>query len=124
MKSITVQGLNFDAPEPYSAGHVLLANEANQLNTVFAENLRNNFASAVKDAKSDHGDKLPADVIEDLRNQFESYAATYQFGAKRVGEVDPVRYIKSKKDTLTDEQKMAICESMGIEFKPKKSKAA
>ena len=85
MKSITIQGINFDAPSPYTSGHVLTANESDVLNQTFAENLRNNFASAVKDAKADHGDKLPANVVEELLNQFESYASTYQFGVRRVG---------------------------------------
>ncbi len=45
---ITIQGANFNAPQPYDEGHVLTVNEASALNQVFAENLRNNFAARIK----------------------------------------------------------------------------
>lgn len=120
MKSILIQGYNFDAPEPYSAGHVLTEVESGVLNQTFAENLRNNFAGDVKDAIATHGKTLPAEVVESLRDSFESYAKTYQFGVRRAGEVDPVRLIRNKADAMTDEQKQAIAAALGLEFKPKK----
>ena len=47
---ITIQGMGFAVPIVYAEGHPLTANQAAALNQVLAENLRNNFASKVKEA--------------------------------------------------------------------------
>lgn len=119
-KSITIQGIAFNAPSPYVAGHVLTEVESEVLNQTFAENLRNNFAPQVKDAKATNGEKLSSTVIDALQDEFELYAKSYQFGVRRVGEIDPVRLVRNKAATLTDEQKAAIAESLGFTFKPGK----
>lgn len=124
MKTIVVQGIEFSAPEPYTAGHVLLDNEASALNQTYAENLRNNFAGNVKEAKEAHGERLPSNIVEQLRDEFESYAASYTFGVRRAGEVDPVRLVRNKAASFTEEQKRAMAEAMGLEYRPIKSKAA
>lgn len=120
MTTITIQGYEFDAPSPYAEGHVMLANEASALNQTFAENLRNNFAKTVATAKEANGDKLPADVITALHAEFDDYAANYQFGVRRPGEVDPVRLVQKKGASLTEDQKKAMCLAMGLEYRPAK----
>ncbi len=86
---ITIAGHPFHAPVPYSEGHQLRANEANALNQVFHENLRNNFAKKVKDAK-DSG----AFDHQALQDSFLEYARNYQFGVRALGgggaSADPV----------------------------------
>lgn len=71
METITVAGREFTAPVPYSAGHVLTDNEAAALNQTFHENLRNNFAKKAKDGGT--------------QADFDEYASTYSFGARRAG---------------------------------------
>lgn len=85
---IKVEGLIFSAPRPYSAGHVLLENEANSLNQTLAENLRNNYAKAVKAWKEEQtkagvGIVEGSDAPEDLQADFTTYAADYEFGSRR-----------------------------------------
>jgi hypothetical protein len=87
-RRIKVEGLIFNAPAPYKAGHPLTENEANTLNQTFAENLRNNFAKKVKTAKEaaqKNGGAFPSDgeaAPDDLQQEFTSYATDYEFGTR------------------------------------------
>lgn len=94
-KTITIQGLNFDVTAPYGEGHQITEAEAKALNQVRAENIRNNFAKRIKDAKEKHGDELPQEVVQELTAAVAEYDASYEFtlantgnGAARV--TDPV----------------------------------
>jgi hypothetical protein len=83
---ITVAGMIFAAPAPYTEGHTLTANEAAVLNQTLAENLRNNFASQVKkavDAAAVEGAE-PVDEAA-LSEAFTTYVAGYEFGVRRTG---------------------------------------
>lgn len=76
---ITIQGQTFRVPLRYAAGHALNEGEAGALNQTFHENLRNNFASKVRDgaeAGVDH---------EVLQQQLDDYANDYQFGVRTGG---------------------------------------
>ena len=90
-RRIKVEGLIFNAPAPYKAGHPLNENEANTLNQTFAENLRNNFAKKVKTARTEaqkNGTEFPQDGEEapqDLQQEFSSYANDYEFGTRAAG---------------------------------------
>jgi hypothetical protein len=76
---ITIQGQAFRVPLRYKAGDVLKENEAGALNQTFHENLRNNFASRVRDG-------VEANVpIETLQQQLDDYANDYQFGVRTGG---------------------------------------
>lgn len=90
---ITVQGLTFNAPQPYAAGHVLTEGEASALNQTLAENLRNNFAPKVKSAIAEFrkANEIAEDVEvgvdrldkEELDRAFLEYAQAYEFGVRR-----------------------------------------
>lgn len=90
-RRIKVEGLIFSAPAPYKAGHVLEENEAATLNQTYSENLRNNFAKAVKKYKEEaekNGAAALADGAEapaDLQNEFNEYASDYKFGVRTGG---------------------------------------
>lgn len=87
---ISIQGLTFQAPQPYAAGHVLTDNEALALNTLLAENLRNNFTRKVK-AKSNGGTRdLTTEDKGVLESEFEEYATTYRLGVAASPSRDPV----------------------------------
>lgn len=77
---ITIAGKTFNAPQPYAAGHELTANEASALNQTYAENLRNNFASKVKEA--DEAGSFDQDVFQ---SKFDEYADEYEFGVRTGG---------------------------------------
>lgn len=84
---ITVQGVTLTVPAPFVEGHVLRANEAGVLNQTYAENLRNNFAAAVKKAK-DEAEKAGTAVDgEKLQSELDAYVVTYDFGIRRGGGV-------------------------------------
>jgi hypothetical protein len=94
--SITVQGLSFDAPQPYKSGpRELTEGEASALNQTLAENLRNNFAPKVKLAMEEYrkanGLAEDAEVGVDqldhdsLVESFDKYADEYEFGIRRAG---------------------------------------
>lgn len=97
---IQIQGHTFTYSTPYVAGACTLSEgEANQLNSVRGENLRNNFASKVKDAKAEavkargEGAELTEEEIAGLVSEFASYDSQYQFAGKRIsrGPADPVK---------------------------------
>lgn len=96
--TITIQGLNFAVPTPYAEGHTLTAPEANALNNLLGENLRNNFAAQIKkilepkDAPKREVAQLTAEELAKLQTDFAAYAAEYKLSGKRSAKapVDPV----------------------------------
>lgn len=130
--SILIQGVMFPVKAPYAEGHPLTAGEASQLNQVLAENLRNNFAGKVKDAKAAayveanggkaedvtdaqlKGVTLDDAVIESLRAEFTEYAETYEFGVRRGGRImDPV---EREINRMAEEAVKAAIKGKGIKL--------
>ncbi len=93
---VTISGVPFEVPEPFTEGHVLRANEANVLNQTYAENIRNNFAGVVKKAQEKakaEGREMSEGEVLELATQLETYISEYDFGARRGtprAAVDPV----------------------------------
>lgn len=74
-QTVTIQGSQFTIPAPFMAGHVVNDNQAAALNQLFAENIRNNFASKMKSAK-EKGEPIPG------QTELDRYAASYEFGVR------------------------------------------
>ena len=74
---IKIQGHFFLAPSPFEDGHACNSAEAEALNSLLGENLRNNFAAQMKRAATE-GKDIPG------QEEFSAYADTYAFGQKRV----------------------------------------
>ena len=98
-RPLVIQGLTFSYSARYAEGHPLTQVEANALNQLMGENLRNNFASQIKKAvdaqpKDEAGNPVPLspDQIAKLQSDFAAYAASYEFSAARGPRsvVDPV----------------------------------
>lgn len=86
-RTMRCQGFELAVETPYAEGHVLLANEAEVLNQTLVENLRNNFASRIR-ARQDEGEKagsVYAPDLTELQDEFDEYAASYEFGVRRAG---------------------------------------
>lgn len=84
----TIAGESFSIPQPYTVGHVLSAGEASQLNQVFAENARNNFAKRVTEAKE--GGSFDLSIFQGQLNDYlNDYEMGVRTGGGRTG--DPVR---------------------------------
>jgi hypothetical protein len=99
--TIKVQGQFFSFSPRYFEGHVLTSIEADVLNQTFGENLRNNFASRIRDAADKLAENLPdgesaRDFSEEEKtvfaSEFAAYAESYSFKTPRVGAgpVDPI----------------------------------
>jgi|SRR5215813_265531 len=80
MEQITIAGETFNVPVRYEEGHELTAGEASALNQTYHENLRNNFAKRVKDAKDDGKYDQGG-----LQAELDAYAEGYQFGVRMGG---------------------------------------
>jgi hypothetical protein len=78
--SIMIAGDNYNVPQPYTAGHVLTANEASSLNQTYAENVRNNMAGKAKALKE--AGTWSQDVFQ---GQVDDYTADYEFGQRTGG---------------------------------------
>lgn len=93
-KNITVQGLILSAALPYSEGHTLTGTEAGSLNQTWVENLRNNYASSVKDTIEKAGgvDSMDEAALGLLQKDFDAYQVGYEFGVRGGGReaTDPV----------------------------------
>ena len=89
---ITIAGQVFSVPVRYAAGHVLTEGEASALNQTYHENLRNNFAKTVKDARvvpanAETGaeastKELTESDVAALQSELDTYAAQYEFGVR------------------------------------------
>jgi len=112
-ESITIQGLDFKVHSPYEAGHPLTADEASVLNQTFHENLRNNFATTVKDAKAEHGDDLPDEAQAKLQEEFDEYAKDYKFGVRRGGTRAPANPIEAEAFRMAKESIRAKLKELG-----------
>ena len=82
-EQIMIAGTLFRVPVRYEEGHELTANEASALNQTYHENLRNNFASKVKDTAD--GRDLTDNEKSTLQAELDKYAAEYEFGVRTGG---------------------------------------
>ena len=76
------QGFELSVAVPYAEGSVLQANEAEALNQTLTENLRNNFATRLRqrqDEAAQEGTTYEPDMGE-LQAEFDEYVSTYEFG--------------------------------------------
>jgi hypothetical protein len=80
-----IHGFKFEMFTPYTAGDVLNAEEANTINQTRCENLRNNLADAIWQAKEQaEKDGAPIDQAA-LQKLVTDYDLTYEFGVRRGG---------------------------------------
>jgi hypothetical protein len=92
-KNITVQGIDLPVVDQFAEGHILTAVEAAVLSQTYNENLRNNFATRVKEAKEvlgeDFNTETPYTVGEksfaSISEQWAAHVEAYAFGTRRVG---------------------------------------
>lgn len=101
--TITIAGESFSVPQPYAEGHVLNANEASALNQTYAENVRNNQASKVKEHKE--AGTFDAEVFQ---GSIDDYCDGYEFGVRTGGgrSGDPVR--QEAMNIMRDQVRQAI----------------
>lgn len=76
------KGRSFTFPKRYAEGDTLDANEANALNGLLCENIRNNFAK--------HADNEAGLSDEELNAKFAEYAENYDFAGRRQSTKAPV----------------------------------
>ena len=95
MEDIVIQGETFkEVYSPsYQSGHVCTEVEAEVLNQTERENLRNNFARKVKDAKEKEGGTLSPDTLNSLTEELKQLAENYQFNVRQPRQTDPVMAI-------------------------------
>lgn len=92
-EALVIEGLDFTCAAPFNEGDTITAGEASALNQTLRENMRNNFAKKVKDAKTE-AEKNGAEVdLSALQTELNSYTNDYEFGTGRGGfrTADPVR---------------------------------
>lgn len=77
--NIKVSKVNYTIPCPFEEGHVCTANEAKALNQLLKENVRNNFASKIKE-----------DAPIPSQEEFDAYVSNYEFGIRSITSTDPV----------------------------------
>ncbi len=90
-ESYTIAGETFSVFQPFAEGQTISASEAGALNQVFAENIRNNYAAKVKDAK-----EAGTFDLQVFQGNLEDYMSQYEFGKRAGGgggtrSADPVR---------------------------------
>lgn len=78
MQEITGKGYTIKVPKPYSEGHELRENEAEAMNQVYAENIRNNITTRIK-RMIDNGDTVDQETVDQM---VQEYVQTYDFGTR------------------------------------------
>ena len=85
-RDLVVSGHTFSVPVPYAEGHTINAAEAHTLNQTRIENVRNNLNARFAKAVKEHGEAIPAAVLETLLAEGQTYAHEYTFnGTSRLG---------------------------------------
>jgi hypothetical protein len=113
-KEITIAGQTFVAPAPYAAEHVLTEMEAKVLNQTLIENLRNNFATRVKQGQST--EEAHAEIAAATQADFDAYVASYEFGVKRSGgrSSQPVDPVEKEARKIAREKVVAALKGKGV----------
>lgn len=83
-RELTIAGEVFTVSAPYAAEHVCTEAEAKALNQVRAENVRNNMAKKVKDARGEL-EEIPAEAMAELVAAVSAYDKDYEFTLASVG---------------------------------------
>lgn len=81
-RDVTIQGVILSVAAPYAEGHPLSQIEASVLNQTFAENIRNNYASAVKEALEKAKAAGTEANLAELQSALDEYMAEYEFGVR------------------------------------------
>ena len=118
---LQIQGTFFEIDSPYEEGYSLKANEASAMNQLLGENIRNNMATTVRNAKlkaagwSDEQIKqakveqmtpvadsttLSDDQISELQETIDEYVSSYQFGVRTGRARSP--FEKAVEDIVTE----------------------
>lgn len=81
---ITIRQHSFNVRGPYAEGTILTKAEAQALNGLRAENIRNNMAKLVLEylAQIEPGRVLPAEAMQELQGKITDYDLRYQFTLK------------------------------------------
>jgi len=116
---ITIAGIVLSVPAPFGEGHVLSSVEAGVLNQTYFENIRNNFASAVKkvkEAAETAGTEIDPGA---LQTALDEYVAGYTFGVRRGGGGSRVAMDPIDKETkrIAETKVKAALAKKGIKFK-------
>lgn len=115
IKTIRISEVDgWEVPMPFTAGHVLKANEAEQLNQVLHENLRNNFAPTVKKAREEQGDDFDQSTLQGELNE---YILEYDFGVRRGGMFRPKDPVEAASLDIARELVRAALKREGVKLK-------
>jgi hypothetical protein len=81
---IRIRQYAFEISTPYSSGHVLTDLEAQALNALRAENIRNNMSKVVQRELNclGEGEALPSEVLADLTARITNYDKVYSFSPR------------------------------------------
>lgn len=121
MPTITIHGIEFHIPAPYSPGHPCTQAECDVLNRTFAEALRNNWAKRVRaaiDADEAAVYGTPPRHVVALREEFESYASTYTIGTAKLKFGDPIEREATKIARALAQESLNAAKAAGKELKP------
>lgn len=122
---ITIRHYTFDLPSPYAEGHRLSAGEAQALNGLRAENIRNN----VKKILDPKLDALPAehvlsvDELAQLQSTVDEYAQGYFFKF-REGKGEQRGQLSAETYAIAREKVSAILRASGTDREPRQDEIA
>jgi hypothetical protein len=85
MSTLTFRGHQFHIPLDYPAGHVCTIGEAQALNILRAENLRNNLVKWIEGKLAGFGPMdLPDETYAEIAERVAKYASEYEFRAREI----------------------------------------
>lgn len=129
MSVTTIQGHEFDlGAAKFAEGHTCSANEANALNQVRLENIRNNTAARIKKAAADQKIEPSAVNLDttmvtegeesiSLRESIQRYADNYEFGARAVARAEPIDPVDREAERIAKEAIRAALSAKKVKVK-------
>lgn len=105
-RAIRMGDMRVNVPEPFAEGHPLSESEANVLNQTYAENIRNNISSRVKNSETELDEAAVQAMIDE-------YVTTYEFGVRAGGGGVALTPVERRVRKIASERVRAVLKEQG-----------
>lgn len=116
---IRIRQYEFSLSEPFAEGTVITEGEAQALNGLRAENIRNRMARVVANATAslDEGELLSTEAVAELQAQITRYDSRYQFVKRHVANATTT-VIASEAKAIAEAELAMQQQALGLQLDP------
>lgn len=115
--ALSILGHTFHLLQPYEPGHPLTSGEAQALNQLRNENIRNNMRKLVKEAMAETPNSpLTQEKVVELQLRIDNYSNTYQFTSSAEGPIPTLGALEREVRLLAEEKAEEAIRATGVDF--------